>query len=561
MEKPVIPELTAIFTFALLAMGQCVFAADLPSAGGQIQQIKTLPILQKKIPEIRIELSSTPTTPVYSNAKIMVKSLHLTGQTLYSEAELLAITQFIPGSELTLSELRGMASKITDHYHRKGYFVAQAYLGAQDIKDGVVTLTVFEGRYGRITLQNKTDISDNLANSLLGGLKSGDVIASAPLERRLLLLSDLPGIEVKSTLTPGVTLGTSDLNVVITQVERITGSVDADNAGNRYTGKYRIGATVSLNEAAGLGDVATLRALTSGSGLYYFRASYQIQTGKAKVGVAYSTLGYHLNEEFKALDANGTAQIMSIYGSYPLIRSRNSNLYFQLAYDEKTFQDRVDSTSTVTDKTAHVLMTSMYGNHRDNFAGGGQNSYSLTWTAGSIDIQTPSAYNYDATTAKNNGPYNKFGYSAMRLQSVTESISLYGSINGQFAFKNLDVSEKMELGGMYAVRAYPEGEGYADEGYVLNLEARLLLPRFSERLPGQIHLIALIDTGTVTINKNPWTTETNHRTLSGAGVGLTWEEYNNFSVKTYYARKLGTGAATSAPDSPGQFWIQIVKYF
>ena len=49
--------------------------------------------------------------------------------------------------------------------------------------------------------------------------------------------------------------------------------------------------------------------------------------------------------------------------------------------------------------------------------------------------------------------------------------------------------------------------------------------------------------------------------LSGAGVGLTWSDTNNFLVRAYYARKLGNDLATSAPDKSGRFWIQAVKYF
>jgi hemolysin activation/secretion protein len=221
----------------------------------------------------------------------------------------------------------------------------------------------------------------------------------------------------------------------------------------------------------------------------------------------------------------------------------------------------VDSTSTVTDKQAQVLMPSLYGDERDNFLGGGLSSYSLTWFVGNLDIQTDAARAFDEATAQSNGLYNKIRFSVMRLQSVTGPVSLYASINGQFAFKNLDVSEKMELGGMYAVRAYPEGEAYADQGYVLTVEARLQLPKFVERLPGQMHLIGFFDTGTVTVHKDPWTTDPNSRTLSGAGVGFTWMDYNNFSVKAYYAFKLGSEAATSAPDASGRFWIQLVKYF
>jgi hypothetical protein len=67
----------------------------------------------------------------------------------------------------------------------------------------------------------------------------------------------------------------------------------------------------------------------------------------------------------------------------------------------------------------------------------------------------------------------------------------------------------------------------------------------------------------VTLNKSPWPAAAvpNHRTLSATGVGLTWGDYNNFVVKTYWAHKLGNAPATSAPDKDGRFWIQGVKYF
>lgn len=551
----------AVTVVALLALNQIGFAASPPSAGSQFQQIPPSPVIHKEVPKTRVEPGIAPASPDSRQVKIMVKSLHVIGQTLYSEAALLTIAGFHPGRELTLSDLRVMASRIANHYHRNGYFVAQAYLPAQDIKDGAVTIIVIEGRYGNITLNNRADLSDHTANRLIGGLNKGDLIASAPLERRLLLLSDLPGIEVKSTLVPSATVGASDLIVDLTPGPRITGSVDADNAGNRYTGEYRIGTTVNFNEPLGYGDVITLRALTSGFGLFYVRAAYEMQVAQARAGVAYSFLEYRLIKEFETLHANGTAHIGSVYGSYPIIRSRNNNLYAGLTFHVKSFQDRIDATSTVTDKQVQVLMPSLYGDHRDNFLGGGLSSYSITWSLGHLDIKTAEARSFDEATAKSDGLYSKIGFTAMRLQSVTESISLYASIYGQFAFNNLDVSEKMELGGMYAVRAYPEGEAYADEGGVLTMEARYRLPKFIERLRAQMYLIGFVDVGAVRVNKDPWTSEDNKRTLSGAGIGFNLLDYNNFSVKAYYAFKLGSEEATSAPDESGRFWIQLVKYF
>ncbi|WP_196869929.1 ShlB/FhaC/HecB family hemolysin secretion/activation protein [Polaromonas sp. CG_9.11] len=550
-----------LLPLALLALSQTGFAQQPPSAGSQSQQIPAAPVPQKIAPNIRLEPSSTPATPASDAVKIVVNRLQVTGAQTYPEAELVALTGFRPGNELTLGELRGMALKITERYRSNGYFVAQAYLPAQEIKDGVVTIAVVEGQYGKIAVRNQSNMSDDLVQRQLGGINTGDTVAIAPLESRLLLLSDIPGVNVTSTLTPGASLGASDLIVDVTPGQRVTGSIDADNAGNRYTGEYRLGATLNLNNAAGLGDVASLRVLTSGPGLSYARASYQMQFGKATAGVAYSWLGYELGKEFSSLQANGTAKIASIYGSYPLIRSRNTNLYALLAFDAKTFQDRVDTISSVVDRKAQALMATLRGDHRDSLGRGGLSSYSLTGTAGNIDIQTPAMQAFDAVTAQSNGHYTKLGFSAMRLQSVTDTVSLYAGINGQVASKNLDSSEKMSLGGMNGVRAYPEGEAYADQGYLLTLEARMQLPKLAEQMPGQLQLVGFVDTGSVTLSKNPWTTGDNRRTLSGAGVGLNWSEYNNFMVRTYYARKLGSGTATSAPDKSGRFWIQAVKYF
>lgn len=546
---------------AALALSQSLYAQQPPTAGSQLQQIPAAPAPQQAAPQIRIEQGKAPGIPGADAVKILVRSLRITGARAYSEAELIAVTGFTPGTEMTLSDLRGLASRITAHYAKNGYFAASAYLPAQDIRDNAVTIAVSEGQYGQIVLRNQARLSDQLPNSLLAGVNSGDTILADPLESRLLLLSDIPGVNVKSTLVPGTTPGTSDLIVDVTPGRRVTGSIDADNAGNRYTGEYRLGATVNLNNPFGLGDVASLRAVTSGSGLNYARASYQVPFGKANVGVAYSKLHYELGKEFESLRANGTAEVASIYGNYPLLRSRNTNLYAGLSYDAKTFQDRIDSIPSVTDKKAGVWTTSLYGNHRDNLGGGGVNTFSLSLSAGNLDIQTPASLAVDAATARSNGHYNKLAFSATRLQRVTDLVSLSAAINGQVASKNLDASEKMELGGMNGVRAYPQGEAPGDQGYLLNLEARLLLPKFSERMPGQMHLIGFVDHGSVTLHKNPWFAGPNQRTLNAAGVGITWGDPGNFLVRAYYARKLGSEPALSAPDKSGRFWIQAVKYF
>lgn len=89
----------------------------------------------------------------------------------------------------------------------------------------------------------------------------------------------------------------------------------------------------------------------------------------------------------------------------------------------------------------------------------------------------------------------------------------------------------------------------------------MLVPGWSERLPGQLQLVGFVDTGAVTINKNPWAAGDNTRSLSAAGVGLTWTGDPNLLVRVSYAHRLGDERALSAPDRSGRVWFHVSKLF
>jgi hemolysin activation/secretion protein len=543
-----------------LCITQGVVAQIIPNAGGLMQQMPIIPPAPSTTSSIEVLPRHSATLASSVTKTFVATRLNVRGARAYSESDLIHVAGFEAGQTVSLQTLYDMAEKISQRYRGAGYLVAQAYVPAQEIIDGVVTITVLEGQYGQIKFNNTSTLDTDVSRHLLDGLNPGDTIITEPLENRLLRLSDVPGVQSRSTLVPGASVGLSDLIVEIKPGERVSGSVDADNAGNRYTGENRMGATVNLNNPSGLGDLITLRALTSGAGLHYVRGAYQAPVGQSRIGLAYSDLAYKLGREFDSLDANGRASITTFFGNYPLIRSRNTNLNVGLALDNKVFQDRVDVLPSVTDKRAQVLTATLYGEHRDAWGGAGLSSYSLACVTGNLNIKTPATRATDASTAASDGQYSKLVFAVSRAQQATQTISLIASLSGQVASKNLDMSEKMELGGMYGVRAYPEGEAYADQGYLLTLEARkqLLLP---PSMIGQVHLAAFIDTGAVQLSHFPWTDSNNSRHISGAGVGAYWTRSQDFSVKAFYARKLGNENALSAPDKLGRFWVQAVKYF
>lgn len=536
---------------------QGVQAQPVIDAGTQIQQIPPPPVAQKLLPEIRVERPALQPDDGPAGASIRVTSLELSGQTIFPAAELIAVSGFTPG-EFNLRQLRQFAAKITAYYNARGYFLAQAYLPAQDIREGAVAIAVIEGRYGKLELRNRTNLRDGVARGVLGGLE-GDIVTTAPLERRLLLLSDIPGVVVRSTLSPGEAVGTTNLTVDLDPGHRISGSVEADNGGNRFTGAFRFGGSLNLNNPTGHGDLLSVRALASTSGLAYGRAAYQTLVGVSTIGMAYSHVRYELGREFKSLDAYGKADVVSLYGSHPLIRSRRANLYALGAVEAKFFEDRLGAAETETHRRIKVLSLGLSGNHLDNFGGGGSNVYSIGGSLGDLDIRSAADRAMDRMTARSNGGYGKLQASVAREQNVTGPLSFYVAARGQLASKNLDSSEKMELGGPYAVRAYPEGEAYGDEGYVATAEARVLLPQFA--LPGRLQLIGFVDVGAIRIAKDPWFTGSNVVHRSGIGAGVNWNAPNNFLAQAFYAHKLGDRPSTLFDDGDGRFWFRVAKLF
>jgi hemolysin activation/secretion protein len=551
----------SVLVLAQWLLGQQAIAQPLAPIPGEASQLPPAPIAPHAIPDIRIDRPDVAQSGGPLGASVLITSLSIAGATRFSQTQLIAAAQFKPGRSVTLSDLRRMAALISTYYNAHGYIVAQAYVPAQEVKGGAVTIVVIEGRYGDVKLKNHSELRSPVAQNLLTGLNSGDPVTAAPLERRLLLLSDLPGVQVRSTLSPGAAVGTSDLTVALTPGPKISGDLEVDNYGNPYIGAYQGGGTVNLNEPFGIGDVASLRLLTAGSGMQYARASYQAQAGAATVGAAYAYFHYQLGGKFSDLHASGSEQIASLYASYPLIRSYNNNLQLQADVDHRILQDRIGLTSTDTDRLANVVTLGLSGDHQDRFHGGGSDVYSVYISGGDLDIQSPLARAVDAASAKTDGGYGKLRFSLDRLQTIGGPFSLYGLVRGQVASKNLDISEKMELGGAYGVRAYPEGESYGDEGYIATLEGRLRLPPPPPWLPGRFQLIGFFDTGWVRLDENPWISGSNNVTRSGAGVGLNWTVDNSFVARTAYAYPLGTGRATSSPDGSGQFWFELVKFF
>lgn len=541
--SPRVPALCAL-ALALYAISAASWAQVSPNAGQLLRDVQSVPLAPATQPALQPS-ADAPTHASQPNERaFLVKTLVFSGNQEVPTAALQMLVEGVVGSEQTLSQLNTVARRITAYYREKGFAVARAYLPAQDITDGQVTISIVEGRMARSTLANQSRLSDARASAYLGDVKDGDVIRAAQIERGLLLLQDTPGVSTsRATLQPGASPGTSELLIDLQPAAAVSGNATLDNYGSRYTGEYRLGANLNLASPLHIGDLLSLSALSSGDNLQYGRLAYQLPLGAdgLRVGAAYFDLRYKLGKEFSTLEAHGTASSATVYASYPFIRSTLRNLNGTASFESKHLNDDVDSTTT-TGKRVQVGNLALSGNQQDAFGGGGVNNLDLVLTMGHLDIQSASALALDASSAQTNGAYSKLSYTASRKQRLANNTLVLASFAGQQASKNLDSSEKFSLGGPSGVRAYPSSEATGDTGYRATLELQQSL------LPG-VQGTLFYDAGTVRVNKNVFdTTAANHRTLSGAGFGLN-ANWGRFDLRANLAWRISGGTPTSIPES------------
>lgn len=558
--KQVVAPLVAAM---LLAFGpKTTLAADpgIPDAGSILRQIQPSNPSSPSASGTGLTIEQADGTKLPPSAPFLVQSIQIVGNTLVDTSTLLALVADAQSKALSLPQLGELAARITAYYQSKGYPLARAIIPAQTIALGVVRIEVIEARYGKVSLDNTSQVNSNFLRVTLSSLQSGQAIGQTEMDRTLLLLSDIAGVVVNATLKPGEEVGTSDLLVETMPGSIMTGNVVLDGYGNRYTGRERIGSTLNVNNPLHHGDTLSVGGLSSGSGMNYGRLAYEsLLNGQGtRLGGAYSALDYTLGDPLAALNAHGTAQVSSLWAKHPLLRSRDSNLYGQIQYDGLVLRDHLDASSIRTDRNLENLTLSLTGDARDALGAGGINTWSLGLTAGRVGFRDNAAQLADAATAKTQGNFSKWNASLARLQALGVQDAIYLDISGQWSDTNLDSSQKMGAGGPYTVRAYDMGAVSGDSGYLVSAEYRHDL---GQAAGGQCQVVIFIDSANVTVNHSIWTTGENSATFSGAGIGLHWNGPHQWSARTYVATPVGTIPALVGNTNSTRAWVEVGRRF
>ncbi len=505
-----------------------------------------------------------PAAPAAPAVAFRLNDLRLTGAEALSAENLRETTAPYIGRDVTLAELEQLAQAITDRYHARGYFLAQAVVPVQTVQNGVVEISIAEGRIGKVDVQvaPEAPTSEARVRGFLAALQPGAAVSAPAYERAMLLLSDQPGIAVGSGLQEGSQPGTTDLAVEVNPGQRFSFSADADNHGTKESGRYRVGGSLRWNSPLGIGDNLDLRAMVSNNdALQLGRIAYELPLGTSglRLGAGLARINYQLDGEFAVLGAQGKADVADLSLFYPVIRQRRQNLFLRLSVDSKRLTDEYTTVAFEGRKRVSGTGLGWTWELRDDWLGGGYWASSGTAYRGSLSIREAGLLAADQALGgpRTEGSFSKLTFQASRLQSVLPEHSLYLALGGQWASKNLDASEKLSLGGPRAVRAYPSGEVLVDRGLIGTVEWRWSAT--SELTPYVFYDAAR---GRPQTNPGLFDTTPASRSLRGAGIGLQWVRAGNFSINASLAWRAGTPAAvTDGGGRNPRLYLQLQKSF
>ena len=459
--------------FKLLPLTLCVLAAlgtskvaaqDAPLGAGQVLQQNQAKELAPKKSDINLQLPGDAGQTVKPGGKtVALTQVAFIGNTVFADEVLLAELGEALQQPQDLAGLRNMAEQITNFYRASGYPFARALLPAQALTQGKLQIQIVEGKFGEVKATSDDNALAAKAQTFLTPLKTGEVIASKPLERSLLLITDLPGVQATPIVRPSTTQGAGDLEVKVTPEKRVSGEVGLDNHGSRFSGAYRASGVIKANRLLTVGDQLSFSWLYSSEETWLGGLQYSLPVGSSGLmaNAGYAHTDYTLGKDFEGY--KGTAAVSSVGLSYPVIRSQQANLAVQMTYQYKDLDDK--GLSGFKKATAsHSLPLQLSFDKRDAFAGGGITYGQFIVTPGQLDIEQSGAVEQNFT---------KLNLQVVRLQSLAERLTLVTKLDTQWTGKkDLDGSESFSLGGPQAVRAYPVSEGSASRGLVVQMEMR-----------------------------------------------------------------------------------------
>ena len=478
-------------------------------------------------------LPEVPTTPQkpsdnrLGNIRVFVHDIHVTGSTVFSEAELADVTAPYRNRQLTTEDLERLRLSLTLLYVNRGYLTSGAIIPDQDLTFGTIVIQMVEGRLARIDVEgNEWFRSSYLRNRIARGVSTP--LSIQPLQERIQLLQQDPRIErINAELKPGDVRGESILAVRVKDANPFKAWLEFNNYQTPVVGAERGLATVAHQNVTGHGDQFMFSYGRSHGVNPIIDTSYSLPLNSYETTLsAYYRRNAFLVVEnpFRSLDLNVDSEVIGVALRQPVYRTitdefaltlTGEHLYLKTtsAFDAPGLPSLfIPGSSTTGVATVSALRFSQEYTHRSPsfvFAALSRVSVGLNVLGATI----------------NSGPLpdGQFVSWLGQAQAVKRlddwwGVQLLGRVAAQVASDRLFPLEQMPVGGRFSVRGYRENTLVRDDAVLASFESRFPLLRFASG-EDRVQFAQFVDFG------HAWNAKgstPDPQTLASVGAGLRW---------------------------------------
>lgn len=240
---------------------------------------------------------------------------------------------------VTLGQIETVANKITSFYRERGFILAKAYIPKQQVREGVVNLTLLLGMLGEVSVNGNELYEASTLQAVFADLMAKPV-TNKMVEENLFIINDFPGVSVDGYFEPGYQVGDTRLNINVKKESRYDANVRLDNHGTDESGLYRLYADVQVNNIIGTADyfhASVLQAALPSNTTYYqldFESNFF--SPRFRVGISTSQNAFVVDQSSIAanIDLSGVVDVLSLKGRYISERGRTKNTSYEFLYEK-----------------------------------------------------------------------------------------------------------------------------------------------------------------------------------------------------------------------------------
>jgi hemolysin activation/secretion protein len=472
---------------------------------------------------------------VYGGLRIFVKRFELSGYTVFSTAELQAITQPYEGRELTSAEIQEVRRKLTLHYINNGYINSGAVLPDQKVEGGVIKMQIVEGELTEVIVEGneglKTDyISDRIR---LGGETPLNI---KTMQTRMRLMQQNPLIErINAELTPGARPGESVLKVLVDEAVPYQVSLIADNHHSPSVGAAGGSIEAIHRNLTGHGDTFSI-SLGRTEGLKEGTLSYAFPLNAHDTTLTFKANGSKakvIEEPFDELAIKSRSYTLGVELTHPFYHTPSTRFTMGLGFEfRKSKSFLLGETFSFSEGVEDGVSKVSVVRFSQNWTHRGLDQVMAARSVFSFGVDAFDSTQHSGHTADSEyvAWLGQFQW-ARRFTVRERPIQAIFRADVQLSNEPLLPLEQFTVGGARSVRGYRENQLVRDNGYVASLEFRIPV-FFNEDGQSRIQLAPFIDYGR-SWNSDRFTPKPEK--ISSAGLGILWDPTRHFHAEAYFA--------------------------